>query len=161
MKTHKREYEMLKSMYFKILLGVILISGLVRCTSSGSGLSGESLNQANDPPRASVDSSWSLFAYRKTRLIEGTSFTIQFESGQVRGNAGCNQFFGSYTIEADQITLSDLGMTEMACMEPEGLMEQEQYLLRFLAACETVKFSDDNLFLTRSGGEQLSFTPLE
>jgi heat shock protein HslJ len=152
---------MSKSIYIKLLLGVILISSLVGCTSPGSGLGGESLNQVNDPPLGLEGSKWSLFAFRKSAPIPGTSFTLRFESDKVSGNAGCNRFFGSYTLEGDQITFSDLGMTEMACMEPEGLMEQEQYLLRFLAACETVKFSDDNLFLIRSDHEQLSFAPLE
>ena len=42
---------------------------------------------ANEPLEGT---NWELYAYRKTRPIEGTTLTIVFEDGQIRGSAGCN-----------------------------------------------------------------------
>ena len=44
-------------------------------------------DQKADPLRGST---WELFAYRKTRPIEGTLITAEFRDGQVRGTGGCN-----------------------------------------------------------------------
>ncbi len=45
----------------------------------------------------------------------------------------------------------------MACMEPEGLMEQERLLLEFLSQIERFERTADQLFLIRADGEMLSF----
>ncbi len=36
----------------------------------------------------------------------------------IRGNTGCNSFFGSYTLDLYALSFSDIGQTEMACDEP-------------------------------------------
>jgi heat shock protein HslJ len=104
--------------------------------------------------------SWDLYSFQKSSLIEGTSFTITFTADQATGNAGCNQFFGAYQIEKDRISFSGLGMTEMACMAPEGLMEQELVLLEFLSMVERLELSEGSLVLFRGDGEALSFDPV-
>ena len=44
--------------------------------------------------------------------------TIAFApDGTLAGNAGCNRFFGSYTLEQG-LRVAPLGMTRMACPEP-------------------------------------------
>lgn len=121
-----------------------------------------------EPPRDPVDrlpqpefdltgTTWDLYAYRRSSLIEDTNFTLTFSSDQVSGNAGCNLFFGAYQLDQEKIRFSDLGMTEMACMEPEGLMEQEQYLLEFLGSIQRFEKDADKLTLFREDGETLSF----
>jgi heat shock protein HslJ len=125
-----------------------------------------SRNPINNPSVGSENSlaelegsSWTLDSYLGTNLIEGTIFQISFEADLVRGNAGCNSFFGSYSTNDDQIKFGNLGMTEMACMEPEGLMDQEQYLLAALAAGETFVLQDGSLTITGADGGALSFNP--
>jgi heat shock protein HslJ len=105
--------------------------------------------------------SWDLFAVRKSTILEGTQFSLSFEGGQVSGNAGCNSYFGTYTIEGTQIGFSGLGMTEMACLEPQGLMEQEQYLLEFLSTIVRYEMDERQLFLFRADGEALSFNAVQ
>jgi heat shock protein HslJ len=51
-------------------------------------------------------------------------------------------------------------MTEMACMAPEGLMEQELVLLEFLSMVERLELSEGSLVLFRGDGEALSFDPV-
>ena len=36
----------------------------------------------------------------------------------VRGNTGCNTFFGNYTLDLYALSFSDIGSTEMACDQP-------------------------------------------
>ena len=125
-----------------------------------------SRNPINNPSFGSENSlsdlegsSWTLDSYLSTNFIQGTIFQISFEGNLVRGNAGCNSFFGSYSTNDDQIKFGNLGMTEMACMETEGLMDQEQRLLAALAAGETFVLQDGSLKIFGTGGEALSFNP--
>ena len=105
--------------------------------------------------------SWTLFAYRKTRPIEGTTITAEFKDGEIRGSAGCNTYHGSYQISGDSIQIGDLALTMMACPEPEGVMEQEQYIMQFLQDAQTLRMSEGRLFLKRADREELTFDPQE
>lgn len=82
---------------------------------------------------------WLLTSYNGKTPIENRRATIQFIDGQVSGSTGCNQYGGGYQIEGDEIILKDLYSTEMACMEPEGIMEQEQAYLELLRAAARFK----------------------
>lgn len=101
--------------------------------------------------------SWELFAFRKSSPIEGTKFTARFEAGEIRGNGGCNQYGGRYEIEGNRLTISELYSTEMACLEPEGLMEQETYLLEFFGSAQTYSIDAGRLSIFRPDGEALTF----
>ena len=67
----------------------------------------------------------------------GSAVTLRFEDGEVSGNAGCNPFFGSFTLEGDRIEISGLGSGRKLC-EPE-LMDQEQAFLSALEGATTWK----------------------
>lgn len=105
--------------------------------------------------------SWVLMAYRKTRPIPGTTITAVFEDGQVHGSAGCNSYGGSYQVSGDTVTVSEIAFTEMACMEPEGVMDQETTFLEFLGTARTFRLVDGQLQILRSDGEALTFVPQE
>jgi heat shock protein HslJ len=66
-----------------------------------------------------------LFVFLNSQPIEGFQPTILFKNGQVSGNAGCNHYGGSYTVDGDRIEFGTIGGTEMYCMEPEGIMDRE------------------------------------
>lgn len=102
--------------------------------------------------------SWDLFAYRKTSPIEGTIISAEFIDGQVQGNAGCNSYSGAYKVDGGSIEIGPISMTEMACMDPEGVMDQELYYLEFLGAVSRIQFVDDQLQLF-DGHEALTFIP--
>ena len=105
--------------------------------------------------------SWELTAYGKTSPIPGTTITAQFEDGQVRGSAGCNSYGGSYQVSGNTITTGPLAITEMACMDPEGGMEQEQTVMAFLQDAQTFRLADEQLEILRADGEALTFVPQE
>lgn len=84
--------------------------------------------------------------------------TILFtDSAAVYGFAGCNRFFGSYTVaEKDQMTVQPGGMTMMMC--PEGQFENE--FMKALAGVTTYMLSADELKLTDAvGNVTMVFVP--
>ncbi|MBW2937099.1 META domain-containing protein [Aureisphaera sp. CAU 1614] len=48
----------------------------------------------------------------------------------IRGNTGCNSFFGSYALDLYALSFSDIGSTEMACDQP--IMDVENAFLNAL-----------------------------
>lgn len=89
--------------------------------------------------------SWQVLSYNNgkggvTSLIIGTEITADFgENNQLSGNSGCNSYFGEYKTDGDNISIGGVGSTEMACLDPEGVMEQEQQYLAALETADTYK----------------------
>ena len=131
-----------------VALAGIAILALAACQRADSA--------ASDPLDGT---SWVLMAYRKTSPISGTTITATFEDGQVRGSAGCNSYSGSYQVSGDTITVGAVAITEMACLEPEGVMEQELLFVEFLTDAQTFRLADGQLQTFRSDGEALTFVP--
>jgi len=100
---------------------------------------------------------WELLYIRKSTPIHGSTLTIAFKDGEVNGTAGCNRYFGNYQINGDRITFGMLAWTEMACMQPEGIMEQEQAYMAFLSEVVRFKIEDGQLVLAKAAQEQLLF----
>jgi len=103
--------------------------------------------------------SWELVFYRKSTVLEGPIITANFEDGEVNGSAGCNSFSGSYQVEGDTISFGPIASTLMACMDPEGIMEQETMFLAWLQDAQTFWIRDNQLLIFRSDGEALTFIP--
>jgi len=129
------------------LAGMIILS-LAACSRTDSA--------ASDPLERT---SWVLMAYRKSRPIVGTTITATFENGQVRGLASCNSYGGSYQVSDNTISVGQIAITEMACLEPEGIMEQETMFMEFLTDAQTFRFVGEQLQIYRSDGEALTFVP--
>ncbi|HAF62296.1 MAG TPA: hypothetical protein DCK95_08220 [Anaerolineaceae bacterium] len=100
---------------------------------------------------------WELLYLRKSTPEPGSRITIQFTDGQVQGNAGCNTFFGAYKTTGNEISFSQLVTTEMACLEPEGIMRQEQEFLRFLSEIVNYSVEGERLILSKTQQDQLTF----
>ena len=105
--------------------------------------------------------SWILYAYRKTAPVPGTQITARFEEGQVTGSSGCNTYFGAYEVSGSSITIGPVGMTEMACLDPEGAMEQEREYLERLANAQTFRLTDGRLQIFWTDHEALTFVQAE
>jgi heat shock protein HslJ len=116
---------------------------------------------AQESPDPLDGTRWDLVAYRKTRPIAGRDLTVRFEGGRIRGEAGCNRFEGSYSVQGDSITVSDITGEDAECEEPEGIMEQEEYYLQFLSDARTYAFVGDQLRIQRWDREQLTYVPRE
>jgi len=129
-----------------LILAATSLLGLAACAGilPGSG----------DPLEGS---SWPLMTLGGGALLTGTEITLGFENGQVRGSSGCNTYGGSYEVDGDKITMSDLFMTEMACLDPAGVMDQELEYLELLRDAQAFQVDGAELVIEAASDEVLVF----
>ena len=73
------------------------------------------------------------------------------DEGRLTGFDGCNDYFTDYTVEGDQITISDaIGSTRMAC-QSDALSEQSQQYYAALVAATTWSVSPTGMLELRDG----------
>ena len=131
-----------------VILLVLLAIGLVAC--KGGAVAFE-------------DREWLLESYGEPGsvqpVIEGSEITATFDSAkhEVRGSAGCNSYFGDYEVDNCGLSIPLLGNTEMYCLEPEGVMEQEEQYLQSFRLAESYEIEDGKLRLTYSDCSVLVF----
>ncbi len=94
-------------------------------------------------------------------LLGGTTITITFQGGVARGSAGCNSYGAAYTHRDAALSFEEIASTEMACLDPEGIMEQEQHYLDLLAAVTGYHIFGDQLWLDTGDGRALVFFATE
>ncbi len=118
---------------------LIVVLGLIAC-STGTG---EAMLE---------DTAWVLESYGEPgnlkAIIADTEITAEFVSTEetVKGSAGCNSYFGSYELKGSQLSIpGPIGVTEMYCMEPKGVMDQEQEYLAVLQLAESYEIDGDEL----------------
>lgn len=98
---------------------------------------------------------WMLQSYAEQSVISGTEVTIEFGAdGQLSGSAGCNNYFGSYLLDGESMTIDGVGSTEMWC---EGRMDQESAYLSMLLNAIGVTPAEGTLTIHTSDGD-LVFT---
>lgn len=108
-------------------------------------------------PTASLEgSTWSLASYvtpsgEEKAIIPETRITAEFNEGQVSGTAGCNNYFGSFTLDGDAITFGPTGSTMMFCT-PDELMLQETAYLAILGTVKSYEINDGQLILKNGNG---------
>lgn len=103
---------------------------------------------------------WVLATLGGKPPLSGTAPSAEFTADQISGSAGCNNYFATYEVSGSDITISDVGSTEMWCMEPEGLMDQEQAFLAALASAASHRLAGARLeLLDATGRVILTFEP--
>ena len=135
-----------------ILAGLLLLLGA--CGSQGGGSSGESL------PGSSLDNTfWTMTSMAKSKPLPGTEITAGFVNGQLSGSTGCNNYFADYATEGQRLLLTNQGVTEMACLQPEGVMEVESRFLDYFYQVDRFLLTEEELQLITRDGETLIFAP--
>ena len=114
-------------------------------------------------PGGALDgTAWSLTAFIEGEalpaLVAETEITLYFDAGQARGSAGCNSYGGAYTLERGVLRFDGIAITEMYCMTPEGVMEQETRYAGILGNVTLVEWDADQLTLRTADGRGLVFT---
>lgn len=109
------------------------------------------------PANPLAGTSWLVTGYNNgagamVTAISGTSLTAAFESSQISGSAGCNQYFGEYWVSGNSIAFGMLGMGQMMCADPIGIMEQEQQFLTALQSAASYRLEGNRLELYRADG---------
>jgi len=102
-----------------------------------------------------VGTEWVLTLLDGATPIDGTTITLAFAESTVEGSAGCNTYGGSYSVKADSLQFEGIYATEMGCMEPEGVLEQEQAYLGALRAVAAFELGSEGLALTDEAGTEL------
>ncbi len=96
---------------------------------------------------------WRLVGLGGQPLLPGTSITLLFEGGNLSGSAGCNHYGGTYTSSPDGgFALGEVALTAMLCIEPDGVMEQEQRYLQALLNARSHATLDGELHLQDEAG---------
>ena len=75
-------------------------------------------------------------------LIDRSHLTLRLDAEHQRahGFAGCNQWFGSYQLKGNRLSISNVASTRKACAP--SLMEQESRYLQALPQVERWDFSE-------------------
>lgn len=86
--------------------------------------------------------------------------TLDFdqENKKLSGNAGCNQYFGNYTLDDNHLKAGPMGSTMMFC--GEEIMDQEvRFLSLFEEGMEVSKKYD--LLILKNKNNQLTFKSIQ
>jgi len=85
---------------------------------------------------------------------EGVISTVAFAAdGQVSGNAGCNNYFGSFAVEGENISFGHMGATQKMCID-EAMMVQEGRFLGALGQAERFEIQDGALLIYSTGHDE-------
>ncbi len=109
------------------------------------------------PPVSLESQSWEVVSYNNGKeavvsLIIGSRITAEFDGQQINGSGGCNNYFGAYEADGENISIGPLANTEMFCVDPEGVMDQEQQYLAALQSATTYRIDDDRLEMRTADG---------
>ena len=96
-----------------------------------------------------------LLAGSEWGFAEGGEVYVQFRDGRVSGSGGCNSFAGSYEQDGERLRLSQLIVTQMACLD-EGIMRKEQQFLDLLDAVRAADATHLRLVLKDATGKDLA-----
>jgi len=98
------------------------------------------------------DSEWVLSSLNGGTLLQDTQITLAFKDGLAGGFGGCNAYGGSYTREGDALSINEIASTAQACLEPEGVMQQESAYLDALWNVVSYRVADERLELLNESG---------
>lgn len=101
---------------------------------------------------------WVLTSLDGNTLLKNTRITLSFLDGSAGGIAGCNNYGGRYTIADEGIlTIPEIWNTEVGCMKPKGILQQEERYLGILYNVKSYTFEEDRLTLMAEDGRTLVY----
>ena len=101
---------------------------------------------------------WKLDSYlndggEMVKVLPDSIVNIEFNDDQASGKASCNSYGTTYTKNGENISFGPTMSTLMMCMEPEGIMDQENVYLINLASVDSYQITGEQLTLFNSDGE--------
>ena len=98
---------------------------------------------------------WRPTVVGSEELPADSGMFVQFAvDGSIKGNGGCNSFFGSLQKKDDGIVVGELGSSRMAC--PGKIMDREVAFMRALQNAVVFETGDDRLQLIDDAGVMLA-----
>jgi len=108
----------------RIAVAATMAAALVACANAQAG--------------GLVGSEWRPVSIGEAPVPEDVEIFVRFEAdGALKGNGGCNNFFGSYQTSESSFEVGPLGATRMAC--PEAIMDMEDAFMSALQAGKSFK----------------------
>jgi heat shock protein HslJ len=87
---------------------------------------------------------WYIVSGSEMTPLSNIPITIQFTDKDFSGNASCNNFRGTYTIENNNLAIDRLiSTTRKAC--PEAIMAQEKQFVRVLPKIQSYRIDDQGI----------------
>ncbi len=115
----------------------------------------KSSNEKNDnDPLPILDGSY-LIVSINDQNVENNNLTMNFDKsmGSVSGNAGCNQYFGSFQQENKSLFFSKVGATKKYCQDSE-IRKLEKQLLSLLSSIKSMdRIKSGNFDFYNDGSE--------
>ena len=114
-------------------------------------------------PASLTGTNWLMTSYNNGRggmqsPVIGSEITANFsEDGRLSGSAGCNTYNASYEATEGTISIGMTASTEMACMDPEGVMDQEVLYLAALQNAAVYTIQDDRLEIRDESGAGVAY----
>ena len=91
-------------------------------------------------------------------MVIGTEINAAFgEDGILTGLAGCNNYSATYEATEGSISIGIGASTEMACMDPEGIMEQETQYLASMQNAAVYTIRDNRLEIRDENGSGVAY----
>ena len=164
----------MKKITVLIVAGLMVLAVLATaCTPTGAEVESGAMEGVDKTPVAAEDKSevmpvptevaelvgtrWVVETYLNAggELVEPLAdkeLTATFDLDRVSGESGCNNYFASYAVDGNALTISQAGSTLMAC-EPAELMQQEVDFLAALQSAATYTIDGDQLLIANAAGE--------
>ena len=104
---------------------------------------------------------WDLMFYPSADAVDavpvlpGAAITAQFDGGKITGNAGCNDYSADYKRDDTRLTFGAVTVTEKMCVEPAGVMEQEDVYLKMLPEVGAINQFARSIELQKADGTPL------
>lgn len=134
---------------FLLLLLAACGGGPAAVPGSGTSLPGSALE----------GTTWTMTSLAQSKPLAGAEITAGFMDGELSGSTGCNTYFYTYRTDGLRMILEGGGVTEMACSQPQGVMEQEELFLDYLHQVDQFILSEDGLQLITGDGDVIIFVP--
>jgi heat shock protein HslJ len=137
-------------------LSLILVVGIIFTAVAACGPNGVIPGTGPSDPERLDGTAWVLSELRGQPPLQGAEPTLAFDGENVGGDTGCNSFGGNYQTGPDRtIQFGELFQTEIFCMGPEGVMEQESVYMNALHQAAFYQMADNRLELQNQAGETI------
>jgi heat shock protein HslJ len=100
-----------------------------------------------------ADVPWIVSAGIQVAGWESVRPSATFAAGTVGGSTGCNRFTGSYTVDGDELRISSIASTQMACVPPADAVERAY--VEALGRVAGWRSENDELVLLDGDGAEL------
>lgn len=103
---------------------------------------------------------WQVEDVASGGIIDSSNLTLNFgEDGRINGSSGCNSYMGDYSVNGNELELSQLASTMMACSP--AIMDLERKFLDVLGGAEEYSIDQDTMKLTITASNGQTITAVQ